>query len=54
MDNNHKKRSNPDNSRKTQRTFAFQVLYALNFVPDTDSLQKTYARFQNESSSARW
>lgn len=54
MDKNHKKRSNSDNSRKTQRTFAFQVLYALNFVPDPDSLKKTYAIFQNESSSVRW
>lgn len=39
-----------ENTRRTQRTYAFQVLYALNFTPGLDTLEATFQRFREESS----
>ena len=39
-----------ENSRRTQRTYAFQVLYALNFMPGTKQLEITFERFREDSS----
>lgn len=40
-----------ENTRRTQRTFAFQILYALNFMPGLDTLEATFQRFREEPSS---
>lgn len=42
-----KSRQARENSRSGQRLFAFQVLYAINFVPSKQSLEYTFKRFQN-------
>ena len=36
------------NSRRAQRTYAFQVLYALNFIAEPDYLEKTFETYQDE------
>lgn len=51
----HKKNPRPgsENTRRRQRTFAFQVLYSLNFMPGLETLDSTFERFREESSSNR-
>ncbi len=39
-----------DNSRRTLRTYAFQVLYSLNFTPSLEALDSTFEVFRKESS----
>ena len=36
-----------NNSRRAQRTYAFQVLYALNFISEPDYLKKTFETYQD-------
>ncbi len=46
--NNHRTWS--ESSRRRQRTYAFQVIYALNFMPGLESLESTFGRFREELS----
>ncbi|MFP4084953.1 MAG: transcription antitermination factor NusB [Desulfonatronovibrio sp.] len=48
-----KSRSRNANSRRTQRIYAFQVLYALNFSQGLSGLEATFRRFREESSAEK-
>jgi len=39
------------NSRSMQRAYAFQVLYALNFMPGQKALEATFERFREDTSA---
>ncbi len=45
----YKSRSRNENSRRTQRIYAFQVLYALNFNQGQTDLEATFRRFRQDS-----
>ncbi len=45
-------RSRKDSSRSSQRAYAFQVLYALNFTPGLEVLETTFDRFRDDSYSS--
>jgi transcription antitermination protein NusB len=46
--NNHRPRG--ESSRRKQRTYAFQVIYALNFTPGLKALESTFEIFRDELS----